>query len=40
MSLINFEINLILPWSVHCVTCTAANQATTFAISDTKQLQS
>ena len=38
MPLINCEINLILTWSKECVTPfnTAANQATTFAISDTK----
>ena len=32
MSLINCEINFILPWSVNCVLSNAnANQATTFA---------
>ena len=34
---INCEINLILTWSVNCVISNAAaNQATTFAITDTK----
>ena len=37
MPLINFEINLILTWSVNCVISkAAANQVTTFAITDTK----
>ena len=38
MSLINCEINLILTWSEKCIIAsnTAANQATTFAITDTK----
>ena len=38
MSLINCKINLILTWSVKCVIAshTAANQATKFAITDTK----
>ena len=37
MPLINFEINLILTWSANCVISTsAANQETTFAITDTK----
>ena len=37
MSLINFEINLILTWSANCVISNAAaNQVATFAISDTK----
>ena len=35
--LINCEINLILTWSANCVICNAAaNQATIFAITDTK----
>ena len=35
--LINCEINLILTWSANCViSSAAANQAATFAISDTK----
>ena len=37
MSLINCEINLILTWSASCVQSNAAeNQATAFAITDTK----
>ena len=38
MPLINCEINLILTWSEKCVIAsnTAANQATTFPIADTK----
>ena len=37
MPLINCEINLILTWSVNCVISNAAaNQATTFTITDTK----
>ena len=37
MALISCEINLILTWSANCVTSdVAANQATTFAITDTK----
>ena len=37
MSLINCEINLILTWFVNCVISNAAaNQATKFAITDTK----
>ena len=37
MPLINYEINFILMWSVNCVISNAAeNQATTFAITDTK----
>ena len=37
MPLINCEINLILTWSANCVTSNAAaNQVTTFAITDTK----
>ena len=37
MPLINCEINLILTWSANCVISSAAvNQATTFAITDTK----
>ena len=37
MPLINCEVNLILAWSVNCVVPNAsANQATTFAITDTK----
>ena len=37
MSLINYEINFILTWSVNCVISNAAeNQATTFAITDAK----
>ena len=37
MILINCEINLILTWSSNCVISNAAaNQATTFAITDTK----
>ena len=35
--LINCEINLFLTWSANCdISNTAANQATTFAITDTK----
>ena len=38
MSLINSEINLLLTWSSNCVISNAgANQATTFAITDTKR---
>ena len=37
MPLINYEINLILTWSANCVMSNSAvNQATTFAITDTK----
>ena len=37
MSLINCDVNLILTWSANCViTNFAANQATTFAITDAK----
>ena len=37
MPLINYETNLILIWSANCVISNAAaNQATTFAIADTK----
>ena len=38
MPLTNCEINLILNWSKECVIAsnTAANQATTFTITDTK----
>ena len=37
MSLINCETNLILTWSKNCViSSAAANQATTFQITDTK----
>ena len=37
MPLIKFEINLILTWSANCVISNAAaNQETTFAITDTK----
>ena len=37
MPLINCETNLILTWSKNCVICNAAaNQDTTFAITDTK----
>ena len=38
MSLINYEINLILTWSANCdmSSDTAADQATTFAITDTE----
>ena len=37
MSLINREINVILTWSKNCVISNAAaNQDTTFAITDTK----
>ena len=37
MALISCEINLILTWSENCVTSNAAaNQATTFAITDSK----
>ena len=37
MSLINCDVNLILTWSANCViTNFAANQATTFATTDTK----
>ena len=37
MLLINCEINLVLTWSANCVISNAtANQATTFAITDTK----
>ena len=38
MPLINCEINFILTWSANCViTNDAANQATIFAITDTKR---
>ena len=38
MPLINFDINLILTWSKKCVIASnaAANQETSFAITDTK----
>ena len=38
MSLINYEINFMLTWSVNCVVSANAdtNQAATFAITDTK----
>ena len=38
MPLINFEINLILTWSVYCVVFSNAvvNQGATFAITNTK----
>ena len=37
MTFINCEINLVLVWSADCVISrAAANQATTFAITDTK----
>ena len=38
MLLINWEVNLILTWFSNCVILsqTAANQATAFAITDTK----
>ena len=37
MSLINCEINLILTWSENCVISnTAANQETTFSVTDKK----
>ena len=37
MPLINCEVNLILTWSVNCdISNAAANQATTFAVTDTK----
>ena len=37
MPLINCEINLVLTWSANCIISnTAANQATTFAITDRK----
>ena len=38
MPLINCEINLVLTWSKECVIAsnTAANQETTFAITDAK----
>ena len=38
MSLINYEINLILTWSANCVivSTNAANQNATFAITDTE----
>ena len=37
MPLINYEINLIVAWSENCVISNAAaNQATTFATTDTK----
>ena len=37
MSLINCEMNLFLTWSVNCVVTSAAeNQATTFAITNTR----
>ena len=38
MSLINCEISLILNWSANCViSSAAANQATTFAITNTRR---
>ena len=38
MPLINCKMNFTLTWSANCVMCnTAANQATTFAITDTKR---
>ena len=38
MYLINCEVNLVLTWSTNCVvtSCTSANQATTFAVTDRK----
>ena len=37
MPIINGKINLILTWSQNCVTSnTAAKQATTFAVTNTK----
>ena len=36
MLLINCKINLILIWSQKCVLSNSRNQATTFAITDTK----
>ena len=37
MPLINYDINLILTWSMNCViSSTAANQVTSFTINDTK----
>ena len=37
MPLINWEVNLTLTWSANCVVSDfAANQAATFAITDTK----
>ena len=37
MSLINYEINLVLTWSANCITSNAAaNQETTLTITDTK----
>ena len=36
MSLINFEVNLILTWSANCVLSTVADQATKFATTDSK----
>ena len=42
MHLINFEMKLILTWLEKCITAsyTAANQAATFAITDTQLLVS
>ena len=37
MSLINCEINLVQTWSTNCVISDVLNQATTFAITDTKR---
>ena len=37
MLLINWKVNYIPPWSVNCVLShVAANQATTFAVTDKK----
>ena len=38
MPLFNCKINLILTWSANCViaACITANQATTFAVTETK----
>ena len=38
MQLVNYEINLMLTWSVYCILSSnaAANQETTFPITDTK----
>ena len=38
MSLINCETNLIVTWFINSVISTAANQETTFPITDTKFL--
>ena len=36
ITVINFETNFTLTWSPYCVTSTAADQATTYSITDTK----